>query len=148
MRQAVAYVRNHKWLAERKGVRQFIKFCIVGVGNTIADFVVYFALTRYLGIFYLVANFISFITAATLSFVLNKFWTFRDNRRHAIKGQYAKFLLVSTIGAVLAEATLFLFVHYFSVNDLIAKLLVAGIIVFWNFFANKYWTFRQKINIS
>jgi len=143
MKQAIAYVRNHRWVAERKGVRQFIKFGIVGVGNTTVDFLVYILLTRYLGLFYLIANAISFIIAATLSFTINKFWTFRDGRRHVIKGQYAKFLLVSTIGAFLAEGTLFLFVHYLSIHDLFAKLLVVGVIVFWNFFANKYWTFRQ-----
>jgi putative flippase GtrA len=143
MRRAIAYVRNHEWLAEREGIRQFIKFGIVGVGNTLVDFLVYFLLTRYFDFYYLVANAVSFIMAATLSFTLNKFWTFRDRRRHVIKGQYAKFIVVSTIGAILAEGTLFIFVHFFGVHDLLAKLLVVTIVVFWNFFANKFWTFRQ-----
>lgn len=124
-------------------VRQFIKFSLVGVSNTLLDFSLYFILTRALLVHFLVANAIAFILAASWSYAANKAWTFRDTSRD-MTAQYTKFILISLVGLALNEGILSLFVLLFGVPDLLAKALAVVIVVGWNFSANRAWTFTQR----
>jgi len=143
MERIAEKIREHPLLIGRPTLRQFIKFGLVGGINTVLDFGVYLALTRWLDLHYLVANLVAFILAASSSFILNKYWTFRDNRLAGLTFQYLKFLIVSTVGAALTELTLFALVHFAGWPDIVAKIMAIGVVMFWNFFANKHWTFRR-----
>lgn len=124
-------------------IRQFTKFALVGVLNTAIDFSVYTSLTRLAHWHFLVANATSFLVAVTFSFLLNSRWTFRDrpgNRRR----QYLLFFLVNLIALGLNETLLATFVHVAHVHDLLAKAAATVVVLFWNFFANRAWTFRQQ----
>ncbi|MCX6740473.1 MAG: GtrA family protein [Candidatus Parcubacteria bacterium] len=121
--------------------KQFLKFCLVGVFNTAFDFVVYYFLTRALGVYYLFANLISVFLAMTASFFLNKKWTFKNNDKQ-VKTQYFKFALVNLVYFILNNGLIFIGVNYFGWPDLWVKAAATVIGLFWNFGANKYWTFR------
>lgn len=123
-------------------VRQLIKFSIVGLSNTLMDFSVYFVLTRYAGTPFLLASTISWLLAVTSSFTFNKIWTFRVRGTQGIRDQYIKFFLVSVVSLILSLSLLWLLVTEFHIHDLLAKIATIGIIVFWNFFMNKFWTFK------
>ncbi len=144
MEKIAAKIREHPLLIGRPTLRQFIKFGLVGASNTVLDFGVYLALTRWLDLHYLIANLIAFSLAASSSFILNKYWTFRDNRLDGLTFQYIKFLIVSTVGAFLTEFTLFALVHFAGIHDIIGKVTAIAVVTFWNFFANKHWTFRRR----
>jgi putative flippase GtrA len=128
-------------LLRRSLVRQFIKYSLVGVLNTMVDFGVYISLTRFAGLHFLLANAVSFLVAVTLSFWLNRRWTFRD-RIGDRRRQYMFFFLINLIALGLNEALLASFVHFFDVHDLLAKAAATVVVLFWNFFANRAWTFR------
>jgi len=141
----------NRYLSKYPGLKQFIKFCIVGTFNTFLDFGIYTSLTRLIGFFghyYLIANFISFSCAVTSSFFLNKHWTFQNKEKKRAHIQYGKFWIVSGFGLGGNELILFILVRYFGVYDLLAKAIATGIILFWNFFMNKYWTFRENSKIK
>lgn len=146
MHELVAAFRNHPLVAERPALRQFLKFGIVGASNTILDFCIYLALTRFTGYFFdhkLLANVISFTGGVTNSFIWNKFWTFKNTDR-AIHIQYPKFFLGS-LSALAFNQAVFWVAHYqWGVHDLIAKLLAVGVVMFWNFAVQKYWTFSVR----
>ena len=124
---------------------EFFKFAVVGVVNTGIDFGLYFVLTRCTdlgdGNWILLANFIAFSAAATNSYFLNKFWTFK------VKGgkmpvQFSKFFLVSLVGLLLNEIILYSLVNGIDLHDLFAKAAAIVVVLFWNYLANKYWTFK------
>lgn len=140
----VEFVRSHPLIARRPALRQFIKFSMVGVSNTTVDFVLFTLLTRVVGLHYLGANVFSFSVAATWSYFANRTWTFRD-RSARIRSQFPKFALVSGVGLFLTSGLLFLFVDILHVYDLLAKALAIGIVLFWNFLVNRYWTFRGAL---
>ncbi|MFH0952025.1 MAG: GtrA family protein [Patescibacteria group bacterium] len=124
-------------------VKQFIKFSMVGVSNTIFDFSIYIILTRALGLNILIANAIAFIIAVTWSYFANKWWTFRDTSKQTTS-QYTKFIFISLIGLGLNETILSILVFYAGLWDLLAKLTAVIIVVFWNFWANRAWTFTDR----
>jgi len=137
-------------LAKRKKFyRQFVKFGIVGVGGTLIDLVIYniLALLFHYNIYF--ARTISFILAATNNYILNRRWTFKNKDKNIAK-QYFQFFFISAIGLGLN----LLIMHFAqnlvkNVQNEILKLnipvvIAILIVLVWNFFANKYWTFKDK----
>ncbi len=123
--------------------RQFIKFCLVGSANAIIDYTVYLMLSRIIGLYFLYANIIAILTAMTFSFIFNKYWTFQ-NQEKQIKKQYFKFIIVNIIYFFLNNSIVFGLVRFLKVYDLLAKIVAIFVGLFWNFFANRYWTFKTN----
>jgi len=128
---------------QNKHAREFVKYSIVGGVGTVIDFGVLLLLVEIFGVAVLVANTISFVLAATNNYVLNNIWKFREKNK-TLRTQYAKFLLVSivalAINTVLMKVFVMLGMWYVS-----AKILIIGIVVFWNYLGNKLWTFRKTV---
>lgn len=128
-------------LGRRRGVRQFIKFGIVGASGTIVNFVVAHGLEKTTSLSWNADFSIGFMAGGVSNYLLNRVWTFRSQRNPWIEG--AQFLAVSAVALVAgnlviaaARQTGF---HHFTTTWLAAT--VAGIFI--NFFLNKYWTFRH-----
>lgn len=137
-----------KTLLKREGVRQFIKFAIVGLINTLVDWVVFsvlkipFRASGQLGKQYAKAG--SFVISASSSFFMNRAWTFRSQNKK-IQEEGLKFLLVSLIGLAINNLVFYLVtsssgLHLYDISGLIIATASA---TFWNFFANKLWTFKK-----
>jgi putative flippase GtrA len=98
-----------------------------------------------------VAAFIGFAFAVTNGYIWNSRWTFPRVdalRRHQ---QYVRFVLVNVVGLVLNQIILFVVNNLLTAGrpeaekgwePLIAFGIATGIVVFWNFLANKHWTFK------
>lgn len=141
MRRLVQSLRDHPQIRRRPSIAQFVKFSLVGASNTLIDFLLYALLTRAFHWHYLPANVFSFSVAATWSYTLNRRWTFRD-RTSRIRRQYPKFFLVAVIGLGLTSLFLAVFIDLIGLHDLIAKAITVVLVTFWNFSANRTWTFR------
>jgi len=155
-------------VARREGIRQFVKFCIVGLSSTTIDYTVYLLLTEALNIQQVLgisveasrftAQSVSFVLAVTNGFIWNNKWTFRAGDVEGAKQRYGKFILTNLIGLSLNLVILYAVAkvvsvtmvehlrHFSHLNDpagLIGKTAATGIVVFWNFFASKLWTFKR-----
>ncbi len=138
----------------------FIKYSLVGVSGTILDLGIFTALITFTGLgstLFLrgIATTLSFAVAVTNNFVWNKTWTFKDKDPN-IKKQFAKFFLVSTGGLFLN--TIFFTIFSFGLAHLqelapdalttkfsiVAKLGAIGIVAFYNFTMNRFWTFSPE----
>ena len=122
--------------------KRIIKFGIIGLSGTVIDFAVLTSLVELVGLNILVANTVSFIFGATNNFVWNKFWTFRNENKE-FKKQFFKYLGVAFIGLVINTLLMHIFITI-GVHYLFAKIIIAILVVFWNFNGNKYWTFREN----
>jgi putative flippase GtrA len=131
-------------LAGRRGVRQFVKFGIVGASGFIVNLVVFTLLQRLdplhnEALHYNVLYSISFLAGGVSNYWLNRIWTFRSTG-HAVR-EGAQFLTVSVIAlavGLIVSAVVAPYLGHGHRTWFIAT--VAGIFV--NFFVNKYWTFK------
>ncbi len=121
----------------------FIKYCIVGVIGTSIDLFIVYLLVEFFGFNPIVAALFGFLFAVTNNFFLNKFWTFRVASTNYRK-LWIKFFLVSSTGLSITLLLMYLFWEIFGIYYLLAKLLTSGIVLIWNFLANKFWTFHIK----
>ena len=133
-------------------ILQFIRFCLVGLSSFIIDVGISYVLTYKLNIKWEVSKTISFTLAVTNSFLINRKWTFDAIGQREHHTQYAMFFSVNVVGYLLnlfiMKGVLFLETGSISGNFakktfFIATLAATACVVFWNFFANKHWTFKE-----
>lgn len=107
------------------------------------------------------AGAISFIAAIISNFAWNRYWTYPDSRAKSVRRQFAMFTLVSVAG-ILIRLPIIIYTHYpftdlvsqFSllapyaarIGDNLALILAVLIVMFWNFFVNRYWTYNDVDN--
>jgi putative flippase GtrA len=131
--------------SHKKDFRQFYKFAVVGVFNTLIDFIVFLALTRlfvFFGDHVLYANVISFTFAVSNSYILNRRWTFKSSEA-GLTRQYIRFFVINLTGLGVNTGLLYIFVYQVHLYDVFGKILAIGITLFWNFFLNKWLVFKK-----
>ena len=112
----------------------------MGTFVTALDAGTVFVLVEFASLTPIVSAFFAFLLAVTVSFFLNKIWTFQNTSPNYRK-LWIKFFLVSSVGLTLTLALMWLFWEVLGIHYLIAKLLTSAIVLVWNFSANKFWTF-------
>ncbi len=126
----------------KKEAEAFIKYSIVGASGTFIDLLSLFIFVDFLKVPVLIGTFFSFVLATINNFTLNKFWTFK-NTFGKVKHQYIKFMIISCVGLVLTIFTMYVLNYILGLWYMFSKVLTSGIILFWNFFGNKKWTFKS-----
>lgn len=104
------------------------------------------------------AGTISFIAAIISNFLWNRYWTYPDSRNKSRRRQFVMFFLVSLAG-ILIRIPIITYLHV-PLTDLfvtipflapyaerlgenMALAISVVIVLFWNFFANRYWTYND-----
>lgn len=98
-------------------------------------------------LWYLHANLIGIIASITTNFLLNKTWTFGDrdfSMKRTIK-QYAKFVIFSSLGALVQLGMVFYLVDDYHLSYPIALILAVLSAAFGNYVLNKKYTFKEKV---
>lgn len=135
-----------KWytILEQKFLKyQFVRFVIVGGTATVIDFALYIGIMEIFGYeYYLIAATIGFIFGGLFNFFLSKHWTFQNKSNQHVK-QYGIFLIIAVTGLALNNGLLYVGVEYISLHPIIARMCATAIVMFWNFFLNKYVTFKH-----
>ena len=131
----------------------FVKYCIVGGTAAVVDFGVLFVLTElFLGVeSYLTSATISFILSAFTNYFLNRSWTFRSNGKK--RKQIPIFFAVATMGLFINNSIMFVGMEKFLLKNLqygylLAKVIATGLVLIWNFLGNKYITFNDKKELN
>ena len=72
--------------------------------------------------------------------MLNRIWTFHSEIPD-IAGQYLRFMGLAAVCLVINNATIYVLHGRFKMNFYLAKLFAIGVVTFWNFFMNYFFTF-------
>jgi putative flippase GtrA len=131
----------------------------VGAIGAVVDFGSYTILHNLLGVNAVLASVLSFTAAIFSNFTWNRLWTYPDSRTKRVSQQLAQFTVVSVVGlairtplfAILVGPLNKLFSSFPSVpflpdnfiGDKVALAIVVIVVMFWNFFANRYWTYSD-----
>lgn len=121
--------------------REFFKFGIVGVLNTLVHLIVLYLLVELFSVWYVLASFIAYLFAVSNSFVLNTVWTFRVNIRHRPAFRYLKFFLISSIAALFNLLFLIIFTEMIGLWYMLSQVIAIVLTLMINFAGNKLWTY-------
>ena len=137
-------------IPQNKEATRFARFLTVGAVGTVLDFSI-LTLLKLAGLPTLFANSISFTAGLLNNFTWNRLWTFGDSVKVDWRRQLAQFTLVSLVGLALNNLIVLSLEGLFGAMlgssqwaYLPAKVIATGMVVFWNYFANRMWTFRSN----
>jgi len=142
---------------EREKTR-FLCFAVVGIIGAVVDFGVMNILVNLASFRLVIAGTISFIAAILSNFTWNRYWTYPDSRSKAISLQLVEFLIVNVVGLgiripvlALLEPIMLRMVTWLPfrlpylepkfISDNLTLAIAVIIVMFWNFFVNRYWTY-------
>jgi putative flippase GtrA len=140
--------------------QRFLRFAVVGVSGTVVDFSIFFLLSRIFGFPKNESYSISFILAVVNNFIWNRNWTYPESKEKNFAEQLYKFFIVSAVGYFIRKIA-FPFLNkpfidfsklFFSqqfiikpeaIGDFLALGSVIIIVLFWNYFINRIWTYKD-----
>lgn len=136
---------------------RFFRFAIVGTFGAIVDFGTFNLLMGLIGIAAVWASVLSFSAAIVNNFLWNRYWTYPDSRSKTPRRQLVQFIIISIIGLAI-RTPLFAFlgnrlstligltqlpVDVEFIGHNLALAIAVVVVMFWNFFANRYWTYND-----
>jgi len=137
---------------------RFFRFALVGLVGAVIDFGI-LNLLLLASLPYVAAGSISFIVAVANNFLWNRYWTYPDSRSKPVARQVVQFVIINALGLAirapllawledilidLAERRLPLTTlspEFVGHNTGLAIAII--IVMFWNFLANRYWTYND-----
>jgi len=134
-------------LLNDKRLRRIIKFGMVGVSGLLVNSVVLWLTHDEWNISLFMASPIAIIAAIFSNFLLNDFWTWRENRdfRHYTFGhRLARYYLSASVGALINYVVLLLLTKIAGWNYLISNLTGIAGGMFSNFILSEWWVFRES----
>jgi len=159
--------------AKAKELERFIKFFIVGAIGFVVDFGTLNLLQSTIlkpsptsSLPVALATTIAFTSAITSNFIWNRFWTYPDSRSRPVSRQLVQFFAVNIAGSLFRSVIVILLYSTFgelasdAINSLrpdtilaqtardqlgtnLAQALAVLVVMFWNFFVNRYWTYND-----
>ncbi len=139
---------------------RFLRFAVVGIIGAVVDFGVMNLLVNGFSIPLVLAGTISFIAAVLSNFTWNRYWTYPDSRSKPISHQLFQFFVVNLIGLGIRvpmlkflEPLMYRMVLRLPwrltllppkiISDNLVLAITVVIVMFWNFFVNRYWTYSD-----
>ena len=119
-----------------------IKFSIVGVSNTLLNFVIFILLNN-IGINYILAS----IIAYSISIINSYFWNSRlvfkyDNKNK--KSILIKFIILNLIGLSINAVLMATLVGVLAIKKIVAMFIVSLLVMCINYILNKIWVFKKE----
>ncbi len=140
---------NRLGFADRpREFKRFLKFAIVGAIGMVVDLSVLTASRELLRVSLSLAVGLGFTAAVISNFTWNRLWTFPESRERPLGSQLVQFFVINAIGLGINELVVLGLHPLFSriLPDppayLGAKIIAIGIVLFWNYFVNRKWTYR------
>jgi putative flippase GtrA len=132
-------------ITQRRGLRQFVKFGIVGASGFIVNFIIFTVLQQIVPhhdgtLQWMSIYSVAFLAGGVSNYFLNRAWTFRSQGDVGTEG--LSFMAVSVLALLVGLAVGQGVAHWLGHGHrtwFVSTL--SGIVV--NFFVNKYWTFRS-----
>ncbi len=138
---------------------RFIRFAVVGAIGFGVDFLSFNIFRSGLGIPPEISSILSFLVAVISNFVWNRYWTYPDSRSKPIIGQLVQFVVVNIFGLgirtgifvlinpplvrLFESISISLPLQSYILGENLALAIVVVIVMFWNFFVNRYWTYSD-----
>ncbi len=150
----------------QKEIVRFLKFAAVGTLGAVIDFGLLNLLVQLAGFPKLLANTCSFTAAVISNFIWNRLWVYPETWGEPLRKQFVQFSVVNVAGLAINTAVFYSSdrwllcqagllagpvgalalatgMAHFDLAYNGAKVIATGVVLFWNFFINRLWTFRH-----
>lgn len=122
---------------------QVAKYIISGGTAAFAEFLILYVFTEFFGIWYIYSVLIAFLFAFCVSFIMQKFWTFKDKNTNKTHKQAAFYLFISVVNLIVNVIAIYILVEVFELWYMLAQVLIAGVTAIYSFLIYKFIIFKH-----
>lgn len=133
-----------KELIKNNDLIKLIRFSIVGVGNTLVNWSIFFILNAF-GVYCIISNIIAYIIATINSYIWNSLWVFKYGQGLNINTS-VKFFILNLVGLTVNTTIMYILVDILNFNKFIALVIASVLVVMMNYIINKLWVFKEENN--
>lgn len=119
--------------------KQYVMFAGVGAIGTAGHYLVLVLLVELYALAPVVATTAAFIVGAIINYILNYRYTFSSDKPHL--QAMSKFFTIAFIGMTFNGLVMDYGTRELELNYLLVQILATILVLQWNFFANRLWTF-------
>ena len=130
-------------LTQKKTIRQYPKFIIIGILGIIINLSILYTLTELVHFYYLFSAIIAALISATCNFMLNKTWTFKEDIGQRFWQKYLKFVVVWVVVISISLGILYILTEYLHLYYLFSQIISLVIVGVITFLAHKIWIFGK-----
>ena len=120
----------------RERMLEIIRFCFVGGVSFLMDYAILFALTEFVGVYYLYSSAISFSITVVFNYWLCVIYVFKGAGKQSAR-QAIIFFGTGTIGLLLNQFCMWFFVDVVGLYYMIAKIFATAIVTIWNYLTKR-----------
>ena len=125
---------------QKKSFMQFVKFCLVGVSNTLISLAVYYVFVIIDARLYIIGNAVGFVVSVLNAYFWNSKFVF-DKKDEKVKTVVKTFIAYGT-NLIIGTVLLYLFVDVCGLSEFIAPLLNLIVTIPLNYVLNKFWVMK------
>jgi putative flippase GtrA len=119
----------------------FFRFAVVGLITTTLDFLLFWVLTGVADIKAASANIVSYSCGISISFTLNRLWTFAGDRGGSLlRHEALKFFTTHVAGLTISTVLVSLLV--LMLPAIAAKTISVPVVFVWNYLLARFWVFK------
>lgn len=122
-------------------MKLFSRFIISGIINTVLGYIVIINLIYFFNNSPIFNNICGYSIGLTSSYLLNKFYTFKSNKKSS--REVIKFIIVFIISYAINLICLTFLIENVALDELTAQVLSSLIYTFTSYFLNKYYVFNS-----
>lgn len=135
-----------KTLKAYKNYQRIILYLVFGGLTTLVNLLVYFGLTRLVGVQYLISNIAAWIAAVLFAYAGNRVFVFASSGRGLllILKECATFIGCRMLSGLADTGIVYVMIDLLHFQDLMVKIIANTTVVILNYFLSKQIVFRDK----
>lgn len=127
-------------------IHEVAKFGTVGAINTVVDFAIFNWLVHR-GIGPLTSQAISATVSISSSYLMNRYWTFKNHERTNVRREYILYFLLNAVGLLIIEACIAVAHYGLHLNGSlwlnVAKVVGVAVSMWFRYWSYKKWVFLE-----
>lgn len=127
------------------GLLRISRFLMTGVIGLTVNLSSLHLLVRYAGLHYLVGSVCAFTLSLIVGFLLQKYWTFRNQDASRVRAQFAQYTALALTNLLANTLIVYILVEHLHAHYLIAQTIGAGSIAVVSYLIYRSYIFRDAL---
>lgn len=116
---------------------EIAKFCLAGGIAVILGYAILYVLTEYLKLWYVFSSIIAFITSNTISFIIQKFWTFKNKNLKKMPRQFILYITFTVIYFLINTIGIYVLTDICNIYYILSQLILTALLSVCSYFTSR-----------
>lgn len=126
--------------------KETITYVVFGVLTTVVNYAVYYVFYRFTAADPVIYNIIAWIASVVFAFITNKLFVFESKsfKLTVLGREFLTFITARLLSLLFETVFIAVTVKLIGMNELVAKVICSVFVVVFNYFASKFFIFKNK----